>query len=186
MTTPVVQQLLNRASMPRLDQPAPTADELEQVLRAGLLAPDHAYLRPTRLHQVSGDGLARLGECFAAAVRQDNPQASPAALEKARTRPLRAPLILVAGCRPVAHEKVPVVEQLASTAACVSLMQTALDGLGYASMWRTGAMAYHPHVKAAFGLGQEDHLVAFLYVGTAVGAPKQRSEIPLDQYCFRF
>ena len=187
MTAPLLlQQLLNRSSMPRLETPVPSAEELDQVLQAALRAPDHAYLRPTRLHVVVDDGLQRLGELFAEAVREDDPEASDKVLAKARNRPLRAPMIIVAGCRPMVHDGVPAIEQVASTAACVSLLQTALDSLGYASMWRTGAMAYHPRVKAAFDLGADDHLLAFLYVGTAASAPKAPPPMPLGDYVRRF
>lgn len=186
MATAVLQQLLARSSMPRLEAPAPDDQQLEKVLQAGLLAPDHAYLRPTRLHVVTGDGLERLGDLFARAAADDNPEAPDKAIEKARAKPLRAPMIIVACCHPTVHDKVPAIEQVASTAACVSLMQTALDSLGYGSMWRTGPMAYHPIVREQFGLSDQDHLLAFLYVGTAKGSSRVREPKQLDDYCRRF
>lgn len=181
MSTETLQQLLDRTSNPRLVAPAPTTAELEQIIGAGMRAPDHGYLRPTRIHIVSGEGRERLGELFASAV-QSEAEANgevPAqkALDKARRNPLRAPVILVAGCRVQPDNKIPVIEQVSSTAAAVSMMQTAIDALGYASMWRTGAPAYQPLVKSAFGLTEQDHLVAFLYVGSAEPdvRPKKRS-----------
>lgn len=186
MTAPMMAQLLHRTSMPRLAAPAPSDAELDQVLQAGLRAPDHAYLRPTRLHVVTGDGLHRLGDLFVEAALDDDPDAPDKVLTKMRHQPLRAPMIIVACSHPVAHDKVPAIEQVASTAACVSLLQTALDSLGYASMWRTGAMAYHARVKAAFDLGAADHLLAFLYVGTPVTAAKVRQPIATSDYVRRF
>ncbi|MCH8553120.1 MAG: nitroreductase family protein [Natronospirillum sp.] len=186
MATAVLEQLLARSSMPRLAAPAPDDMQLDQVLRAGLLAPDHAYLRPTRLHVVTEDGLVRLGDLFARAFLDSDPDATEKALDKARGKPLRAPMIIVACCHPSEHDKVPAIEQIASTAACVSLMQTALDSLGYGSMWRTGPMAYHPLVREQFGLTDQDHLLAFLYVGTAKGKPRVREQKQLDDYCRRF
>ncbi len=186
MTAPMLAQLLNRSSMPRLIAPAPSDAELEQALQAGLRAPDHAYLRPTRLHVVSGDGLRRLGDLFVAAALDDDPDAPDAVLVKHRKQPLRAPMIIVACCHPLAHDKVPEVEQVASTAACVSLLQTAFDSLGYASMWRTGAMAYHPRVRAAFDLDTADRLLAFLYVGTAAVEAKVRPALSTDDFVRRF
>ncbi len=186
MTSSTLDQLLHRSSIPKLISPGPDARELEQIVQAGLRAPDHAYLRPTRIHQVQGDGLDRLGALFVDALMSDQPEAGAAALEKLRHSPRRAPLILVVGCHTQTHHKVPAIEQVASTAAAVALMQTAIDALGYASMWRTGAMAYHPMVKQAFGLDDNDHLVAFLYVGTANGLPKKRQPTLTGDYLSGF
>ena len=40
------------------------------------------------------------------------------------------------------------------------------QALGYGVMWKTGAAAYDANVKAMFELAPEDHIVAFLYLGT--------------------
>lgn len=177
MTASIIQQLLTRTSMPKLTEPGPSEEEVQQILSAGLLAPDHAYLRPTRLSIVSGDGLYRLGELFAQAAVTEDTEVTAEQLEKIRLKPLRAPLIIVAGCRVKTHHKVPEIEQVGSTAAAVSLMQVAIDALGYGSMWRTGGMAYSGIVKRAFGLSSQDHLIGFLYVGTPVKEPKKRADV---------
>lgn len=169
-------QLLNRSSIPRLTDPAPNAEQLNNILKVGLLAPDHAYLRPTRLTVVAGTARERLGDLFVQAAESSGEVLTEEKQQKLRGNPLRAPLIIVAGCCPQVHEKVPEIEQVASTAAAISLMQTAIDALGYGSVWRTGDMAYHPIVKAAFGLAETDHLIGFLYVGTPLGTTKKRSD----------
>lgn len=40
--------LLNRVSVARLTEPAPTAEQLETLFAAALRAPDHKQLRPWR------------------------------------------------------------------------------------------------------------------------------------------
>jgi nitroreductase len=40
--------LLNRRSASRLAEPAPAGEQLENILRAGLRAPDHGTLQPWR------------------------------------------------------------------------------------------------------------------------------------------
>ncbi|WLD59300.1 nitroreductase family protein [Salinispirillum sp. LH 10-3-1] len=181
MTTSTLQQLLTRSSMAKLAEPGPSEEELKQILHAGLLAPDHAYLRPARLTVVSGEGLKRLGDLLAQAAMAEDTEVTAEQLEKIRLKPMRAPLIIVVGCRVKSHGKVPEIEQVASTAAAVSLMQVAIDALGYGSMWRTGAMAYSGIVKRAFGLSSQDHLIGFLYVGTAVKEPKKRADVLWDE-----
>ncbi len=40
--------LVNRRSASRLTEPAPAGDALENILRAGMRAPDHGTLQPWR------------------------------------------------------------------------------------------------------------------------------------------
>ena len=61
--------LLNRVSVTRLCEPAPTADQLDLMFRAGLRAPDHGQLHPWRFLIIEGDARHKLGELFAAALR---------------------------------------------------------------------------------------------------------------------
>ena len=42
--------LLNRRSASRLAEPAPAGEQLENILRAGLRAPDHGTLQPWRFY----------------------------------------------------------------------------------------------------------------------------------------
>ena len=56
-----------------------------------------------------------------------------------------------------------------------------LHARGFAGMWRTGAPAYDPRVKAALGLRPEDHVVAFVYAGTpSLEAPPIERPKPAD------
>ena len=48
--------LLNRRSIAKLSAPAPTGQVLENILRAGLRAPDHANLTPWRFVVAEGRG----------------------------------------------------------------------------------------------------------------------------------
>jgi nitroreductase len=37
--------------------------------------------------------------------------------------------------------------------------------MGYGVMWKTGAAAYDPKVKATLGLRHEDHIIAIMHLG---------------------
>jgi len=169
----VIENISNRRSVAKLTAPAPSAAELNILLECLLNAPDHGRIKPWQYWLLEGEGLLKLGEIFAAAVSADNEANSPTAIERARSLPLRAPMILVAATRVQAdHPKVPVIEQYASVAAGIQNMQLALRAMGYDCMWRTGSLAFSDHVKQSFGLSTEDHLVGFLYIGTAASPPK--------------
>lgn len=155
--------LLNRVSAPRLIAPAPDAVQREVLFRAALRAPDHGQLRPWRFLTVEGAALAQLGELFAQALPAD---ASPEAVSKARAMPLRAPLLVVVIARVQAGSKVPAQEQVLAAGCAAHGILLAAHAQGVGAVWRTGEMAYNPQVAAGLGLGSDEQVIAFLYLGT--------------------
>jgi len=176
--TDTVEAILQRQSHARLQEPAPEGADLEAILACGLRAPDHALLRPSRFLVVSGPGRQRLGEVFASALMEDRPDASPEEVEKARTRPLRAPMIIIGVTSPKEHPKVPPVEQTLSTGVALGYMLLALEARGFGGIWRTGSYAYHRRVREGLGLERNERITGFLYVGTPAssGVGKSRPE----------
>ena len=54
----------NRNSVAHLTEPAPTTEEMEQVYKGALRAPDHAWLRPWKYIEIRGDSRNRLADAF--------------------------------------------------------------------------------------------------------------------------
>ena len=104
--------LLNRVSVTRLTDPAPTPAQLDVMFRAALRAPDHGQLRPWRFLTVQGEARERLGKLMAESLRVRSPEASDDAVLKARKMPLRAPLLVVVIASMQPHPKVPGSEQV--------------------------------------------------------------------------
>jgi nitroreductase len=161
--------LLGRESALRLEPPGPTPEELDLMLGSAVRAPDHGRLRPWRFVVVPEDRRAHLGEVMADAMQRREPDASAEALQRERDKAMRAPLIVVVAARVQKGHKIPEVEQLSSTAAAAQNIMLAAHAQGYGAMWKTGMAAYDPGVKRALGLGEDDEIVAFLYLGTRVG-----------------
>jgi nitroreductase len=158
--------LLTRGSQPRLQAPAPEGQALENIKQAALRAPDHACLSPWKFIVCQNEGLIRLGEVFKQSVIAANK--SEKEIERAPQLPLRAPMVIVAISKYIEHDKVPWVEQVASTSCAVSAMQMAALAQGFGGVWRTGSFAKDPIVKQAFDLSEQDEIVGFLYLGSSV------------------
>lgn len=161
--TEVMDALLNRSSEPRLGAPAPDSQTLDQAFACAARAPDHALLRPWRYLVIEGDGLTALGELFASTCGPDSPEKQRNKLLEA---PSRAPMVIVGVACHRPHPKVPEQEQVMSAAVGMGYLLLALQSAGYGAMWRTGALAQHPDVTAGLGLGQNEQITGFLYVGT--------------------
>ena len=156
--------LLQRQSQPKLVEPAPSGEALDNILSSATRAPDHAGLRPWRFVVCTGDGLSKLGDVFQVAATQAEKDEKDIA--RAKQLPLRAPMVIVAITTYKEHPKVPWVEQVASTACAVHSMQMAALAQGFNGMWRTGSYAQDPSVKQSLGLAEKDEIVGFLYLGT--------------------
>jgi nitroreductase len=165
-----IEALTTRASPPGLVEPAPDAQTLERMLRAGLRAPDHGRLRPWQFIIVAGAARAALGDVLAAALQRREPGVAEVTLAKERGKPLRAPLIIVVAAKLREHRGVPAIEQIVAAGAAAQNILVAAQALGFGGFWRTGAPAYDDSVKRALGLRADDAIVGFLYVGTPSGA----------------
>jgi len=168
-----IELLTTRASQGKLSEPAPDDETIRLALEAAARVPDHAGLRPYRVHLVRGAARERLGELMAQALRREQPQATVDELAKARSKALRAPMVIVVGAVIRPHIKVPEIEQVLAAGAAAHAILLALHARGYAGIWRTGGPAYDPDLKRAFGLGEHDALVGFIYAGTPT-APAPR------------
>jgi nitroreductase len=168
----------SRATALKLTEPGPTREHIEQIVRAGVRAPDHGRLRPWRFVVLEGDARNRLGDLMANMQLKKNPQSTPEQLDGERRKVMRAPTIVVAAAK-ITPGKIPEIEQICAVTAAVQNMQLAAHALGYGAMWKTGAAAYDPAVKTALGLAPEDHIVSFLYLGT-IAVPGQAAPAKTD------
>ena len=156
--------LLNRRSASRLAEPAPAGEQLENILRAGLRAPDHGTLQPWRFFIIADDGRERFSQLLEKGAREAGQDEK--GIEKARNAPFRAPLIITVVARCEDHPKVPRWEQEMSAGCAVMAMQMAALAQGFNGIWRSGALTESPVVRAGFECREQDKIVGFLYLGT--------------------
>jgi nitroreductase len=161
-----IEALLMRRSARALTDPAPDEAALALMFASAARAPDHGRLRPWRFMVVRGEARGRFGELLADHLRRTHAQVSEETLERERLKAFRAPLIVVvaAHCNP--GVKIPVIEQTLSAGAAAHALMLAAFALGFNAMWKTGGPAYDAAVKGALGLGPDDAIVGFLYLGT--------------------
>ncbi|HUR77416.1 MAG TPA: nitroreductase [Acidimicrobiales bacterium] len=180
-----------RRSIGRMQPPAPNAADLEVILRAAAVAPDHNSLRPWKFVVLEGPAKDAFGVVLAdayrarcAAARKD---VVPAKEQKELTKLGRAPMVVVVCTVNRGEDKVPFVEQIAAGAAAAQNMLIAATTLGYGSMWRTGDPAYDNNVKVALGLTRLDAIVGFIYLGTPrEDGAKEPNEANLDDLVVRW
>lgn len=178
--------LLERASALKLQEPGPTQEDLDAILRSALRAPDHGRLRPWHFIVIAGEARARLGMLLAESLKAREPNTTREMLDREQQKALRAPVIVVVVARIKPSAKIPEVEQIVSAGAAAEHIMLAAQALGYGAMWRTGEPAYDVHVKAGLRLQASDAIIGIIYIGTPAMTPRELSRLELSGFVTRW
>ena len=173
----VLRFLQSRNSAPKLTEPAPSAQQMQEIFKAAMRAPDHAWLRPWRFITIGGERREALGLVLEQSLMLRSPEADETARTKARNAPLRAPLLVVAVASLTEHPKVPPIEQRLSAGCAAHAILLAAEASGYAGIWRTGDAAFDRSVMDALRLEADEEIIGFLYLGTREGSPKSLPQV---------
>jgi nitroreductase len=159
----------------------PSPDAIRELIETATWAPNHHLTQPWTFTVVRGRARADLGN-FWARTRADELGLAGAQREGfvagESQKPLRAPVLVIVSAR-TDDDPVVAVEDFAATAAAVQNLLLAATARGYAAMWRTGDMAYHPKIKEFLGLDVRERIVAVVYLGergTVEPRPPERGE----------
>ncbi|WP_162046791.1 NAD(P)H nitroreductase [Vibrio taketomensis] len=172
--------LLNRRSIARLSAPAPEGLALENIIRAGLRAPDHGGLTPWRFVIAQGQGLQKLADILIKAAQASDSE--QAVVDKVSQAPFRAPMVITVIAKVTPHDKVPPLEQYLSAGCAAHAMQMAAVAQGFQGFWRSGKWMFDDNVRQAFDLQGDDQIVGFLYLGTPGCTPMKVPERDLTKF----
>jgi nitroreductase len=144
-----------RQSWSRVEDSAPTREELLTFVAAAGRVADHSSLRPWRLIELRGADREVLGAAIAKAQGDKSPS----------TKPLRAPLLIAVVASYRKSDKVPHWEQEAVASGVAHTLSLLLDEAGWGVIWRTGHYTRTKPVAKAHGLDKNEELLGWLYVG---------------------
>lgn len=144
-----------RQSWSKVDDRAPDREELLHLVAAAGRVADHSSLRPWRLIELRGADREALGAAIAKAQGDSSPS----------SKPLRAPLLIAVVASYRKSDKVPRWEQEAVASGVAHTLSLLLDEAGWGVIWRTGHYTRAKAVAKAHGLGKDEELLGWLYVG---------------------
>lgn len=160
-----IEAIRSRTSVKRFSNRAVEREKIEQLLDAGVQAPNHHKVRPWRFVVVSGEAREKMGAIMAEVFRQKFPSAPPEAVQKEAAKSLRSPVIIAVAVDKPAEPRVLEVENVCAAAAACENMLLAAQALGLGGHWRTGDSAHAPEMKRFLGFAEDQELIAFLYIG---------------------
>lgn len=158
-----------------LAEPAPTPDQLDDLLRLATRAPDHGKLAPWRFVILEGAAKAAFAARLDALAESRADTKLSAKLAKLKIPPLA--VVVVSSPKPGA---IPEWEQVLSAGAvCANLTYAAL-GMGFGANWITDWYSYDADAAAILGLGAGERVAGFVMIGTPSEPPleRERPDLP--------
>lgn len=165
LASPLAYLESRRSGRPReMVAPGPSLDELDRILNIAARTPDHGKLTPWRFVIIGDDQREGFAHLLARAL-DDEPQSSPAHLQKALEFAKQAPSLVVLVSAPLRDHKIPLWEQQLSCGAVAMNLLHATHALGFVGCWLTGWQAYNKRVTAAF-CEPGERIAGFLFLGS--------------------
>jgi nitroreductase len=166
----VIRAIHTRQSVGRVRQDPVPEDLIRHILESAVHAPNHRITEPWRFHVFTGKGRGELARARAETARLqaeaegEDEELAAGRISRERKKAFRAPVI-IAVISTSGRDEIETLENYAACAAAVQNMQLTAHSLGLASIWRTGPVAYHEHMRKFFGLKENDRIVAYLHIG---------------------
>ncbi|TVY04401.1 nitroreductase family protein [Cohnella terricola] len=142
---------------------------VEKLIDAAIWAPNHFRTEPWRFIVMTGEGRKVLGNAYVDIASEKWDEVSneerEQRSEKEVAKAFRSPVVIAAVCAPSDDPRADLREELAASHAAVQNLLLSAHANGLGAVWRTGDPTYHPKMKQAFGLGEREQIVGFVYVG---------------------
>jgi nitroreductase len=185
----------------RLDEPGPSAQQIEEILGAAAAAPDRGMLMPWRFVIVPLAQRSRLAEVFALALADRDPNATAAQIENAREKAHRAPFLLVAIARlsqrgvrqdampsQVDHGHASVdaevgdAERLVSFGCAIQNIVLSAHAAGFGTGITSGQALASPRMRALLSLLPHEQAVCCINIGTVMRHKAKRLRPAVSEY----
>lgn len=161
--------------------------QVEQLLQAAIMAPNHHHTEPWKFFVLQGDGRLPLARALAewAKTRVDDPdsEAGKKRIDKISKKPLIAPTAIVVVLSPKADNKKAIyLEDVSAVSAAVQNILLEAHGLGLGAIWKSGAAYYSEPVRKYFNLAEDEEILGVVFVGESdMKTEIQPKRIPVEE-----
>ncbi|GAB2956865.1 hypothetical protein GCM10027048_23920 [Hymenobacter coalescens] len=155
-------------------------DVVRQLLENANWAPTHKRTEPWRFVVFRGAGLQRLATFQSELYREwAGEYFDEKKYQKLAQNPLLASHVIAIGLK--RHHILPEVEEVEAVACAVQNLHLSAVTHGLGGYWGSGGITYMEAAKPFFGLGPEDQLLGFFYLGYVQNAPGRNIRKPIEE-----
>ena len=180
---PLIDLLRHRRSIKKFTDRALTRAEIETLLDAAILAPNHRLTEPWRFYVLGPDAREAYGRALGVrkAKKIEDPEASRTMRDRVaaehRALPCMIAIALVKSDNPEIAE-----EDYASAMMGVQNIMLAAVELGLGTAIRTGGVMGDDAARAAAGVAENERIVAIVNVGEPADVPPAPRKTPAPEY----
>lgn len=161
--------LQRRRSTKKFGEHAPNAEQIQQIIQAGLRVPDHGRLKPYQFFIFEKQGIDQLERHLEAAAVEF--ELGEEGAMKAKKLSRRAPMVITVVAKITKDiPKVPAWEQMLTAGCATYAMQLAANAQGFETCWITNKWVNGSALRQALHCQDQDKIVALILIGS-----------PLDQ-----
>ena len=163
-----------------LVEPAPTADEVAQLITLAARVPDHGKLSPWRFIEYPHAARQKLCDNLKALSDKDADETRIESREKEISRFKSAPMVIgVVSCA-AEHPKIPQWEQALSAGAATMQMLIAANAMGFGAQWLTGWYTRDSNALALLGITGGEQVAGMVHIGTPTAEKTDRTRPELS------
>jgi nitroreductase len=139
---------------------------IKEILINATWAPNHGKQEPWHFTVFSGKGLQRLAAFQSELYKQEaGENFKEITYTKLQQNPLKASHVIAIGMKRTDNKNIPEIEDIAAVSCAVQNIYLSVTAYGLGGYWTTGGVTYKESAKSFFGLGKEDKLLGFFYIG---------------------
>jgi nitroreductase len=146
---------------------------IEQILINATWAPNHGQTEPWHFTVFTDDGLKKLASLQSEVYKEEaGTDFNEGKYKKLQQQPLRASHIIAIGMKRTTTKRIPEIEDIEAVACAVQNIYLSVTAYGLGGYWTSGGVTYMEGAKSFLGLGKEDKLLGFFYIGhVAIPSP---------------
>jgi len=157
---------------------------ITEILTNATWAPNHGKTEPWQFTVFSGDGLQQLADFQSELYKKEseaNGNFKEITYGKLKQQPLRASHIIAIGMKRTTNKPIPEIEDIEAVACAVQNIYLSVTAYGLGGYWTSGGVTYKDSAKPFFGLGEEDKLLGFFYIGYVAIPSTGATRIPVEE-----
>jgi nitroreductase len=175
----VLEAIRDRRSIKKFGERPVTREEIEELLEAATLAPNHRLTNPWRFYVLGPDARYAYGLALGArkAKKIEDPEAARTMRENVATEHRALPGMIVVAVVETDNAEQREEDYAAAFMAIQNLSLAAME-LGLGTHIKTGAIMSDPAARAAAGVADNERIVAVVNVGVPLEVPGAKSRKP--------
>jgi nitroreductase len=155
---------------------------INEILTNAIWAPNHGQMEPWQFTVFTGDGLKSLANFQSELYKKEaGDNFKEITYKKLQTNPLKASHVIAIGMKRTTTKNIPEVEDIAAVACAVQNIYLSVTAYGLGGYWTTGGVTYKENAKSFFGLGEQDKMMGFFYIGYVAIPSAGATRLPLEE-----